>query len=82
MGRRKDLIWKYVEESKGGFKCMFCQGVFRGGATRIKAHLAKHSGEGIEICARVTEEAHAEACLAWHAKGRKRESTSTPGKKK
>lgn len=84
MGRKKDPIWKYAEKLEDGFKCKFCQAEFVGGAgaSRIKVHLAKYRGKGIEICARVTPEAQADARLALDAKKSKSKSTSTPGKKK
>lgn len=83
MGREKDPIMKYTEKLGNCLKCKFCQAEFRGNvsATRIKAHLAEYSGNGIQICARVTQEAKAEARLAWDARKRSG-STSIPGKKK
>ena len=44
MGRKRDQFWDYAEQRLDGrFKCNFCHGDFPGGATRIKAHLARVS---------------------------------------
>lgn len=84
MGRKKEPIMKNTEKLDNGLRCKFCQTVFRGKvtATRMKAHFAKKSGYGIQICASVTSEAQAEALLAWNAIKRRDRSTSTPGRKK
>ena len=59
-------LWKYVtklekppdstSKSSGNtqFKCNYCDGVFVGSYSRVKAHLLKISGKGIRACKNVT----------------------------
>ena len=62
MGRKRDQFWDYAEQGLDGrFKCNFCHGDFPGGATRIKAHLARVSGHDIVACVAVPQEVQKEA---------------------
>ena len=62
MGRKRDQFWDYAEQRLDGrFKCNFCHGDFPGGATRIKAHLARVSGHDIVACVAVPQEVQKEA---------------------
>ena len=61
MGRKRDQFWDYAEQRLDGrFKCNFCHGDFPGGATRIKAHLARVSGHDIVACVAVPQEVQKE----------------------
>ena len=52
MGRPKDEeYWNQVcEEEDGRLKCKHCGVKFRGGFSRIKAHIDRIEGIGIRIC--------------------------------
>ncbi|KAL9296718.1 hypothetical protein ACSQ67_022614 [Phaseolus vulgaris] len=52
MGRPKDEeYWNQVcEEEDGRLKCKHCGVKFRGGVSRIKAHIDRIEGKGIRIC--------------------------------
>ncbi|GFZ12749.1 major facilitator superfamily protein [Actinidia rufa] len=51
-------LWNYVtrldKTARGGgnweFQCKFCNGIFKGSYTRVKAHLMKLTGKGISAC--------------------------------
>ncbi|GFY81043.1 hypothetical protein Acr_01g0008520 [Actinidia rufa] len=55
-------LWNYVtrldKTARGGgnweFQCKFCNGIFKGSYTRVKAHLMKLTGKGISACKKVT----------------------------
>ncbi|KAI9078148.1 hypothetical protein K1719_039916 [Acacia pycnantha] len=48
--RPRDEVWERVTRVEGGWMCNDCGMAFAGGATRIKAHLNKVKGEGIQPC--------------------------------
>ncbi|XP_022635783.1 probable disease resistance protein At4g27220 isoform X2 [Vigna radiata var. radiata] len=52
MGRPKDeYYWNQVDrEEDGGLKCKHCGLKFKGGVSRIKAHIDLIEGKGIRIC--------------------------------
>ena len=77
MGRKTDQFWGYVERLPNRrFKCTFCDSEFCGGASRIKAHLARLSGRGIAICPRVSEGVQEQA-NEWIKTSKKLKSAST-----
>ena len=55
-------LWNYVtrldKTARGGgnweFQCKFCNAIFKGSYTRVKAHLMKLTGKGISVCKKVT----------------------------
>ena len=57
-------LWKYVtrleKASVGGgnvsFKCNYCEKIFKGSYSRVKAHLLKLPKFGIQVCAKVGDE--------------------------
>ncbi|OWM66601.1 probable disease resistance protein At4g27220 [Punica granatum] len=64
MGKPRDKFWDYAEiipnegegKDKGTrWKCKLCNKISSGGASRIKAHLAKVECEGIKVCEAVDE---------------------------
>ncbi|OWM69527.1 disease resistance protein RPS2-like [Punica granatum] len=60
MGKPRDKFWDHAEaisnEGEGPrWKCKFCNKIFSGGASRIKAHLSKAGGGGIKVCEAVDE---------------------------
>ena len=63
MGRPEDDLWKYVskEENNNAWQCSFCQRTFRGGASRIRAHLSGSKGQGISLCLKVPDEVKSKA---------------------
>ncbi|KAF3944272.1 hypothetical protein CMV_029242 [Castanea mollissima] len=80
MGRGIDPFWVHAEKVNGGlkFKCNHCQGVFSGGASRIKAHLAGVSGHDIVACDAVPPDVQNQA----RATQKKREAQATQGTNK
>ena len=84
MGRKRDGFWDYAEKLGGNFKCKFCGQVFPGGATRIKAHLARVPGHDIAACeANVPQELQKEAQATQKAnKKLKSASTSSSAKER
>jgi hypothetical protein len=58
------LLWTYVtkiEKSSGGrgnmsFKCNYCQEIYKGSYSRVKAHLLRIANVGIKGCPKVTTE--------------------------
>ncbi|XP_031388877.1 probable disease resistance protein At1g61300 [Punica granatum] len=84
MGKPRDKFWDYAEvipnegegKDKGTrWKCKFCNKKYSGGASRIKAHLAKVDREGIKVCEAVDEATTKEALEAL-------DSNKRPKKKK
>ena len=57
-------LWVYVtkiEKSSGGggnmsFKCNYCQNIYKGSYSRVKAHLLRIANVGIKGCPKVTAE--------------------------
>ena len=78
MGRQRDQFWDYVENLNGGFKCNYCGQNFRGGASRIKAHLAGVPGHDIAVCNTVPQDVQEKA----QATQKKREAQVTHGTNK
>ena len=78
MGRQRDQFWDYVENLNGGFKCNYCGQDFRGGASRIKAHLAGVPGHDIAVCNAVPQDVQEKA----QATQKKREAQVTHGTNK
>ena len=79
MGRQRDQFWDYVENLNGGFKCNYCGQNFRGGASRIKAHLAGVPGHDIVACIAVPEDVQKKAQAT---QKKKREAQVTQGTNK
>ena len=52
MGRPRDKhYWDQVTKGENdAWKCNHCGKKFKGGVTRIKAHLGKEKGKGIALC--------------------------------
>ncbi|PKI43972.1 hypothetical protein CRG98_035648 [Punica granatum] len=63
MGKQRDKFWDHAEvmpnedKAKDRWKCKFCRKLFSGGASRIKAHLGKVEGKGIQVCESEVDEA-------------------------
>ena len=78
MGREKDQFWAYAVKVDGRFKCNFCKQNFSGGASRIKAHLARVPGNDIKACNAVPLDVQNKA----EATQKKREAQATQGTNK
>ena len=76
MVRKKDPFWDYAVQQGSSFKCSFCEHDFRGGATRLKAHLAGVVGHDIVACKAVTEQVR-KAAQATQESNKKLKSAST-----
>lgn len=61
MGRKRDRVWVFAEKLNGRFKCNYCGREFAGGASRLKAHLARLRDSGILICENAPEDVRAKA---------------------
>lgn len=55
MGRPKDEhYWNLVtKEENGTLKCKQCGLMFKGGVSRIKAHVDRIKGKGVRICSSI-----------------------------
>ena len=82
MGRKRDRFWDYVVEQGSSFKCKFCDRVFAGGATRIKAHLAGVVGHDIAACVAVSEEVQKEAWATQESNKKLKSASTSSGAEK
>ncbi|XP_043694110.1 uncharacterized protein LOC122644790 [Telopea speciosissima] len=76
MVKQRDDLWKYVEDSKGRFKCNFCNKEYAGGISRVKYHLSCHKGHDIGICCNVPDDVQVEALRALSKKAKTGESST------
>ncbi|KAF8023858.1 hypothetical protein BT93_F1137 [Corymbia citriodora subsp. variegata] len=80
MPREKDFFRHYVEFLQNNkWKCNFCNKVYGGSVTRIKAHLAGVGGFGINDCKDVSDRVRSEAKKALKSKGTAESSNGAEG---
>ena len=74
MGRKRDDFWQYVDNEN---KCIYC-GFRIPGASRIKFHLAKVTGEGIRVCSNVPDDVKDAALSALNSSNKRVKQSRTP----